>query len=249
MKSKISHQFLLCTIISTLSVAAYAVPPYLGISVGDNLSFSNSTCVDVAKEALRQNGFDKVVQYKGSATVFAAYRNDNPYHYKAVVKCLATSGSIIVVAVANIPRNAKKKADELRRKIQKHNSIKPQSTQEPAPNPPDTEEESQEVMILEENSTHESTEPEVTTSGKTSEAWHQTVLSLNDCLIRAESSLRDSGFYKNIEFDENSAYGKHQKGYDGAVHCLTTENEVLFQVTGAHLSTRKQLLETLQRKF
>jgi hypothetical protein len=246
MKNQIFHLFLLCTFF--LPVTAYAVPPYLGISVGENLSFNNSTCVDIAKEALRQNGFDKVVQYKSSATVFAAYRNDNPYHYKAVVKCLATSGSIIVVAVANIPRDAKKKADELRWKIQKHNSIKRQSTQESASDPSDTQEESQEVTILE-SSTPESTSAEITTSGKTSEAWHETVLSLNDCLIRAESSLRDSGFYKNIEFDENSAYGQHQKGYDGAVHCLTTENEVLFQVTGAHLSTRKQLLETLQRKF
>lgn len=245
MKNKLSHLLLLSSLIFSLPMTASAIPPYLGISVGENLSFKNSTCVAVAKQALKQNGFDKVVQYKSSATVFAAYRNKNPYRYKAIVKCLASSNSIIVVAVAQIPRDAKKKADELRWKIQKHRNIKPQNTRKSLSNSNITEEKPAQ------NSSVEPSDNEITTSGKTSQAWHETLLTRSDCLERAESSLRDSGFYKNIEFDhqEGSAYGNHQKGYEGAIHCLTTDNEVLFQVTGANRSTRKQLLEKLQGKF
>ncbi|MDM8558837.1 hypothetical protein [Candidatus Parabeggiatoa sp. HSG14] len=223
-----------------------AIPPYMGISVGQNLSFTHQSCLSAAKQVLRKDGFKKIVQYKTSATLFAAYRNSNPYHYKALVKCLSESGVIVVVAVANIPKNAKAKAERLRERIQRYKGI--QRVQ-----PVEIEEEEEEV---EENTFLETPSPknvpqtvEENTNIAAAEKWQSTTLNRKDCLNRAEKSVRDSGFYQDFDFDDDSVYGK-KGNYTGFVQCVTADNLVFFQITGGTSSqVRKQLLGKLQKNF
>ena len=276
MKNNIVYPFslLLLLIYSPLS---YAIPPYFGVSVHENLSFTRQNCLAVAKKTLTDEGFQKIVQYKTSSTLFAAYRNENPYHYKALVKCLPESGVIIVVAVADKPRNAKKKADSLRRQIQQSSHIKPA---------PVVEEITEEVLFVDAEegevtelmthaysedsdsmerdstsrqtacfNTNESncykkfTKTHQSRSNKTSEAWQDTVLDRKNCLTRAESSLRDSGFYRNFGFDDDSIYGRNHRKYKAVIRCLISESLILFQVTGKSANMRFLLLDKLQKNF
>jgi len=111
------------------SPLVFADPPYLGVSVGQNLSITDNTCVSAAKTVLANEGFAKIVQYGDSATLFAADLNRDPYHYKVVVKCLLDKGTMIVVAVANDAKNAKKKAARLLHQIQQGSPPKTVSVQ------------------------------------------------------------------------------------------------------------------------
>jgi hypothetical protein len=224
-------------ILTSHLATTYAAPPYLGVSVGENLAFQDSSCIQAGKDVLKQNGFSKIVQYPQSATIFAAYRDGTAYQYKVLIKCLATSGVIMVTAIANIPREAKSQAESVRRQIQQYADIKPAPEESCS-----TDEENQEKKILE-------LENAVEKNDNISEAWQKTVLNRNQCFLRAEISLRKSGFYRDIQFDEDSIYGQHQQQLEGAIQCLTTDNQIHFQVTGENLKLREQLLEKLQRNF
>jgi len=95
------------------SLPSYAVPPYFGISVEENLSFTELSCLATAEQALKNDGFEKTTAT--GSTIFAAYRNKNPYKYKAFIKCLTNVGVIMVVVAA--PSGAKKKAIALMEKV------------------------------------------------------------------------------------------------------------------------------------
>lgn len=264
------------------SPSSYAIPPYLGVSANENLSFTSSSCLSASKQVLQNNGFQKIVQYKSSSTLFAAYRNQSPYQYKAMIKCLSESGVIIVVAVANQPKNARTKAESLRRQIQQDPNIKLATVVEDAEGN-EVREEVRDFVIDEpqENGAKDKTseawqEPEfkkkecsnTTGSNKsgcykkklvkalpknsknqTSREWQDTLLDRKRCQIRAESSLRDSGFYKHFGFDDDSIFGKNRMEYKGSIRCLISESLVLFQVTGQNMDTRLLLLDKLQRNF
>lgn len=230
---KITYPLLLLLLLST--PFSYAAPPYLGVSVGNNLSFNNAACVEIAKKVLGNDGFQKIVQYQNSATVFAAYRDQSQYKYKAVVKCLSDSGVIIVVAVANVPKHAKEKADYLQRQILQHASIKRSSS-----------EGSGKMKPLMSDSIVESEEDN---DEPNSETWQHTMLDRKECLERAESSIRDSGFYAEVDFDDDSVQGTNDNKYTGFIRCVTSESLVFFRITGSKASTRDQLLDKLQKNF
>lgn len=106
----------LCGLLYTAPVAA--VPPYIGIDMAEALTFGDTACVDVAKAVLTEDGFAEVKKYKGGTTVFAAYRNQADYEYKAAVRCLNEHNMVTVVVVANAPGKALKKANSLLALIQ-----------------------------------------------------------------------------------------------------------------------------------
>ncbi|HHB92822.1 MAG TPA: hypothetical protein ENK59_06405 [Thioploca sp.] len=213
------------------TIPSYAMPPYFGISVGTNLSFQNSTCVTAAKKTLSKNGFKNVVQYKNSFTVFAAYRKTNPYQYKALVKCLADSGVLIVVAAADIPKNAKNKADTLRQKIQQYNGINLSSASIKSVY-------NRQAVIGTSN-----------VKGNTSADWDNSLMGKKECMANAERSLRRSGFYKNLNYDENSVYANNKHNYKAVIRCLTDNKEIYYEVTGGTKSTRDNLVEDLKKDF
>lgn len=98
-----------------------SIPPYISISVGEIKALKNPNCLATAKQVLKKDGFEKIIQYKKNATLFAAYRDKIPYKYKAVIKCLAHEGIVVVVVVANTLNNIKQQANILRKKIQGFN--------------------------------------------------------------------------------------------------------------------------------
>ena len=103
-------------IVSSLS---YAVPPYFGVTVEENLSFTALSCLAGAEKVLKDDGFEKIM-HSGS-TIFAAYRNSNPYQYKAFVKCLSNVDVIMVVVAA--PAGARNKAISLMEEIKQSHHI------------------------------------------------------------------------------------------------------------------------------
>ncbi|MFK5968836.1 MAG: hypothetical protein QM487_01765 [Candidatus Marithrix sp.] len=215
------------------TIPSYAMPPYFGISVGTNLSFQNSTCVTAAKKTLSKNGFKNIVQYKNSSTVFAAYRKTSPYQYKALVKCLADSGVLIVVAVADVPKNAKNKADILRQKIQQYNGINSSSTS------------TQSIYTTQSVTGTRSNKAK----GNTSADWDNSLMGKKECMANAERSLRRSGFYKSLNYDENSVYANNKHNYKAVIRCLTDNKEVYYEVTGGTKSIRDNLVEDLKKDF
>jgi hypothetical protein len=226
------------------SPLAFAVPPYIGVSVGQSLSFDSASCLTAAKAVLNKDGFQKVVQYKTSITLFAAYKNRNPYHYKAMIKCLAQEGVIIAVAVAKVPKHAKAKAESLLQQIQRHKWIAKQAVVE------------EEVIFTEEESDVVSNRPkaqhrlQAAVIAKTvSERSRETLLSRSVCLSRAEQSLRDSGFYRGLSFDDDTIWAKNEKQYQGKIRCLTGNSLVLFQVKGGYKATREKGLNQLEKNF
>jgi len=263
MKNKISIYPLSLLILLFASPLVFAVPPYLGVSVGENLSFKTSTCLSVAKQVLKNNGFQKVVQYKGGTTLFAAYRNRNPYHYKALVKCLSKSGVIVVIAVAKSPKNARQKAETLRHKIQQNKSVKRAKKTAPADDKGVCIFEGDEgVSIFEDDKKDSIFEGDKSVSTFTTQSqvrgadqrdmvenWQHTSFNLAQCLSRAEMSLRNSGFYRHFDFDDDSIYGKNDDDYKGLIRCVTSESLVFFRVTGGHPRTRNQLLNQLEKNF
>ncbi len=225
----------------------FAIPPYFGLSIGENLSFDTSSCVSAAKKALKKSDFQKVVQYKGGTTVFAAYSNRKPYLYKAFVKCLSESGVLVVVVVANVPKHARRKAESLRSKIQQYGDIKPRKKRTQIS--PESQWGKENLGALRNQSRKPYNNRRSKSRNKTIEKWQQTLLNKADCLSRAEMSLRDSGFYRNFDFDDDSAYGKNDDNYKGKIECVTAESLVNFRVTGSDSRIKSYLLNQLEKNF
>ncbi len=211
------------------AMPSYAMPPYFGVSVGTNLSFQNSSCVTAAKKTLSKNGFKNVVQYKNSSTVFAAYRKTGPYQYKALVKCLAESGVLIVVAAADVPKNAKNKADAILQKIQQYHGVRSSSNYK--------------IQAITGSRSNNNAK------GNTSADWDHSLMGKKECMANAERSLRRAGFYNDLNYDENSVYGKNKHSYKAVIRCLTDNKEVYYEVTGGKKSTRDNLVEDLRKSF
>jgi hypothetical protein len=237
---KIVSLFLIFGLLTISSLSVFAIPPYFGVSVSENLSFQQQTCISTAKKVLKQDGFQKIVQFKSSMTLFAAYQNKKPYHYKALVKCLSESGVIFVVVVANVPKQARQKAENLRREIQQSTGA----------------EHNQNVPLEEEYTGTEYTDEkcqcgtfESQAANNVTEDWQNTLFSQQDCLIRGEISLRESGFYQEIDFNNDSVYANHPQNYQGLIRCIPTKSLVYFQVIGPKAQIREKLLNQLKRNF
>jgi len=229
------------------SPLVFAIPPYFGLSIGENLSFDTSSCLSAAKKVLKNDDFQKVVQYKGGATVFAAYNNQHPYFYKAFVKCLSESGVLVVVVVASVPKNARQKAESLRRKIQQYGDIKPVKKRTQIL--PESQWDKESLGALRGQSRKPYNNRRSKNGNKTIENWQQTLLNQAQCLSRAEMSLRDSGFYRHFDFDDDSVYGNNDNNYKGLIECVTAESLVFFRVTGSDSRIRSHLINQLVKNF
>ena len=241
------------------------IPPYFGISVGENLSFTDGSCQQAAQQVLKQAGFQKIIFSKSGMTIFAAYRKQSPYQYKALVKCLSEPGLVIVIVVADSLKQIKPKAYRLRQQIQH------QLDNKPSPN-----ESKDDCNNCEARENNDLDSPEKQNSDKkinpdkaklnpkkiqeeeaingdsnqlTSEAWESTLLSQPICLKKAKVAVKATGFNQNFDLSENSAQGKNQNNYIGLIRCVTMEEFVFFWVKGANATIRKQLLDQLQRQF
>ncbi|MDM8557730.1 hypothetical protein QUF82_02735 [Thiotrichales bacterium HSG14] len=211
-----------------------SISPYLGTSIGKNLS-TGTSCFSAAKTALKEDGFQKIVQYDGVATLFAAYRDRKNYRYKALVKCMPTKNLVIVVVVAKSKENVRKKAENLQRAIQRHTSIN------------EIREE------IEEKNDVKPTKLGKKQGGKskqtqTSDAWEYTPFTQSICLKNAKSAVKKSGFH-HIEMNDYSAKGINSSKYIGIIRCVTDEEFVFFWVKGKNKRVRKQLLKKLQGHF
>ncbi|WP_069473006.1 hypothetical protein [Candidatus Marithrix sp. Canyon 246] len=247
------------------SPMVFAVPPYLGVSVAENLAFNRYSCLSAAKKVLYNEGFKDIETYARIATVFAAYRNTNPYHYKAVVKCLVSSGVIIVTTAAQVSRNARQKAERIRYKILQQRGItrkKPKVPKKPKV---------QECKIIKKASPKKASpkkelkklklfslsKPKNKTTTNFQDKHHKnftigetfTVLCRGACLQQAERSLRNSGFYNDYDFDDDGVFGRNNYNYYASIQCIINESRVIFKVSGQKSKTRDKLLETLYKKF
>ncbi len=231
---------------------AIAVPPYFGVSVKENLAFTQEDCLYVAKTVLIEDNFAKIVQYKGGSTIFAAYRNQLPYKYKVFIKCLAESGVIIISAVANVPKNARGKAESLQRKIQQYEAIAPVSKIIPQEEIY-IDETNTDVSDTETDAQQESISKNPPTANNTTdtklESWAYSLLDRLDCLKRAEKSLRNVGFYKSFDFDDDSVFGKNNDDYAASIQCASDDNIIFFRITGSQTEVKKQLLSSLENNF
>lgn len=229
-----------------ISPLCYAVPPYMGVSAAENISFSGQSCLSAADKVLKSDGFEKIVQYNNNPTVFAAYRNSNPYYYKALVKCLPNSGVITVVVVADLPKKAKTKAEDLRSQIQ-HAIVEPVPIETaPTRGAQSTDDESEQNDSEEEDGDDDFN---TTDRSNIAEQWQSSLLERKKCLSRAEISLRDSGFYKGLNFNNDSVQGENDSSYKGIIQCLTSDSLVLFRVMGGNIGIRVQLLKQIQQNF
>jgi hypothetical protein len=271
--------YLLLFFLFISSPTVFAVPPYLGVSVAENLAFKQQTCLSTAKRILKKDGFQKIVQFRRSMTIFAAYRNKKRYSYKALVKCLSKSGVIFVVAVAQVAKHARQKAESLRKRIQKKIG-----TTKHIPNQSmeiDTTKRIQSQSVEIDTTKHIQNQSidqvgiqkriqnqvddeyhtifsenkcqcedfEEERRNNIIEEWQSTLLSQKDCLSRAEMSLRDSGFYRKIRLLEDSISGKNANDYEGLIKCISANNQIYFQVKGKNTHTREELLDKLEFNF
>ncbi len=210
-----------------ISPLVFAAPPYLGVSVGQNISITDNACVSVAKTVLANEGFAKIVQYGGSATLFAADLNSDPYDYKVVVKCLSDKGTMIVVAVANDAKNAKKKAARLRHQIQQGSPIKTVSVQ---------------------SASVSAVPPYLGIS------VGETALSNRSCVSIAEQALEDEGF-EQIEQYKNHAtlFAAYQNSkpyqYKAVVKCLSEPNLVAVVAAANVANNAKKKADQLRRQI
>jgi hypothetical protein len=225
----------------------FAIPPYFGLSIGENLSIESSSCLSAAKKALKNDGFQKVVQYKGGTTVFAAYSNRKPYKYKAFVKCLSESGVLVVVVVANVPKHARRKAESLRSKIQQYGDIKPRKKNTPIS--PESQWGKESLGALRNQSRKPYNNRRSRNGNETIENRQYTTFNQEQCLRHAEMSLRGSGFYRHLNFDDDSVYGKNENNYKGLIECVIADSSVFFRVTGSDSRTRNYLLNQLEKNF
>jgi ribosomal protein L34 len=245
-------------------------PPYFGISVGENLSFTNSSCQPAAQLVLKRAGFQKRMSSKSGMTVFAAYSKRSPYRYKALVRCLSESGVIVVIVVADSLKQIKVMAARLQQQIQQRLDSKPSPNEskdcceceakvdndkanndlDSPKNPqPDKQIKPDKAKINPKKVPVEEEAINGDNSQLTSEVWESTLLSQSICLKKAQAAVKTAGFNQDFEVSERSAQGKNSNNYIGLIRCVTTEEFVFFWVKGADLTTRKQLLNKLQRLF
>lgn len=217
--------------------ASYAAPPYIGISAGENLAFTNQSCLSVSKKVLRQNGFQKVML--AGDNVFAAFNSGQNYKYKAVVRCIENQNVFIVAVVANTTQTIKAKAQSLRVAIQKHFS---------AASPSQPSSSTDDVKIV---TATASKQPIQSSGGNSVKTWQDSLLGRGQCLERGETALRNSGFARNFEIDYEklALSGFSQNAYQGTVRCLPEQKIILFQVKGKSNRTAQRLLDVLQLNF
>ena len=239
----------------------FAVPPYLGISVAENLAFNRTSCLSAARKVLHNEGFKDIEQYASIATIFAAYRSTNPYYYKAVVKCLVNSGVIIITIAAQVSRNARQKSENIRYKILQQRGItrKKPKVQEcktikkasPKIKKASPKKEFKKLKLF----SLSKKKPETTTNFQ--DKHHKnvtvgetfTVLCRGACLQQAERSLRNSGFYNDYDFDDDAVFGRNNNNYYASIQCLISESRVIFKVSGKKPQEKNKLLETLYKNF
>jgi hypothetical protein len=249
---KINRLVLLVLLI--FSPIVFAIPPYLGISIAENLAFNRSSCLSAARKVLNNEGFRDIEQYASIATVFAAYRKTNPYHYKAVVKCLVNSGVIIVTTAAQVSRNARQKAERIRYKILQQRGITrkiPKVQECKIIKKPSPKKKFQKLKLFSLSKKKSKT----TTNFK--DKHHKnvtvgetfTVLCRGACLQQAERSLRKSNFYNDYDFDDDAVFGRNNDNYYASIQCLISESRVLFKVSGKYSKRRNNLLEKLYKNF
>lgn len=193
-----------------------SVPPYISISVGE---IKDQTCIDTAKQVLKKNGFEKIIQYKKNATLFAAYHDKIPYKYKAVIKCLAHERIVVVVVVANTLKNIKQQANILRKKIQEFNyNIEP------------TEDKPHDMLI---------SKMEMDTILSQEICLNQAKLAIKKAGF--SNNIEINNYY--------SVTGQNDNKYLSVIRCITDENIVVFWVKGKNLNMRKRLLTFIKEDF
>jgi hypothetical protein len=245
---------LVLLVLLMFSPMVFAVPPYLGVSVAENLAFKRSSCLSAARKVLYQEGFKDIEQYYSISTIFAAYRHTNPYHYKVVVKCLVNSGVIIVTTAAQVSRNARQKAENIRYKILQQRGITrkiPQVQECKTTDKPSPEEEFKKLKLF------SLSKKKTKTTSNFKDKHHKnvivgetfTVLCRGACLQQAERSLRTSGFYNDYDFDDDAVFGRSNNNYYASIQCVINESRVIFKVSGQKSKIRDKLLEKLYKNF
>jgi len=236
------------------SPMVFAVPPYLGISVAENLAFNRNSCLSAAKKVLYNEGFIDIEQYASIATIFAAYRSTNPYHYKAVVKCLVNSGVIIITIAAQVSRNARQKAENIRYKILQQRGItrkkpKVQQCKTIKKASPKNELKKLKLFSLSKKKPKKTTDVKDKHHKNVTVGETFTVLCRGACLQQAERSLRNSGFYNDYDFDDDAVFGRNDDHYYAVIRCIISESRVSFKVSGKNNQETNNLLETLYKNF
>ena len=219
--------------------------PYFGISVGKTAFTSGRACLQAAHNTLKKDGFEKITPPSNRSTLFAAYRNRNPYHYKALVKCVPKAKLAIVVTVANSKMHVKTKAEGLLKKIRRNAHPPQKINKDPdgKPNKPNLE------PPKPKNQSEFKPEKSEDKQVFISEAWEHTILDQSSCLTQAQSAVQKTGFLQNLEFNEHSAKGINKNKYIGLIRCVTDEEFVFFWIKGENVEIREQLLQKLQQHF
>ncbi|OQY54447.1 MAG: hypothetical protein DRR08_23835 [Candidatus Parabeggiatoa sp. nov. 2] len=226
MKNVICSLWLLLLLIA--SPLVLAIPPYLGVTVGENLSFTNSSCIAATKKVLENEGFQKIVQYQNGTTVFAAYQTSEPYRYKAVVKCLSDAGVIMVVAVADVAKNAKQKTEHLLQKIRQYHNLKAVSIK---------------------SSSAPSISPYLGISvGKNGSFAN------SSCSAAAKEVLKNDGFQKVVPYNNGktvfAAYHNRQPyRYKVVVKCLSDAKVIMVVAVAERARSAKKKADSLRRKI
>ena len=78
--------------------------------------------------------------------------------------------------------------------------------------------------------------------------WQETGLELNDCVMRAESAMRDAGLTKNAQTLHESVYGE-QGAYTASVRCLSGKGIVFIVVSGPRQDRASQFIGVLKSRF
>lgn len=227
---------------SIYAVLNYAAPPYFGVSLGQNVSLTTQRCVQIAENELKEAGFQKLIP--SGENVFAAYRYGHNYGYKALVRCMAEQNAIIVVTVAESMKTVRIKADSLRQSIQNHFSSVSNKSSENTCDCSAKQNNSSKISIIGEKQAASNS------PSKTVKTWQDTNFDRGQCLLRAETALRNAGFSSRFEIDqETTLSGTNAHDYVGTIRCLIKESVVLFSVTGNNPSNSGRYLEIIQVNF
>jgi hypothetical protein len=224
--------FIFGLILCLCTLSVYAAPPYIGVSAGENLAFTNQSCLSVSQKVLKKDGFKKLAL--AGDNVFAAFNRGNNYQYKAMVRCMETQNTFVIVVVANSTKTIKAKAHNLRLAIQKHFSPVTATQVETTTSKPVT-----------------SLKVKPSYANNSAKTWQDSLLGRGQCLERAETALRNSGFARNFEIDYEklALSGLNENAYQGIVRCLPDQQIILFKVFGKSAQSAKSLLEILQLNF
>ncbi|WP_353572803.1 hypothetical protein [Candidatus Albibeggiatoa sp. nov. BB20] len=219
------------------SLSSYAAPPYISVSVGENFSFTNQSCLTASRKVLQNNGFKKFMP--AGDNLFAAFNRSNDYKYKAMVRCIDTQGVFVVAIVANSTKTIKSKAQNLRLAIQKYFS--------PALKSETATTASSDIKVVKPMAV----KPSYAGSKNSAKTWQDSLLGRSKCLERGETALRNSGFARNFEIDYEklALVGLNETGYQGIVRCLPEQRIILFKVSGKSGKSARRLLEILQLNF